>query len=179
MFTCIRCMLTLDDGKRSEEHVFPESIGGSLTLTELCKACNDEWGHSVDVHLVEHLYCQIARFHHQLPGKSGDIPNPFKEGRLAADLTMRMVTGIAPDGSTPPIFQPRVRRVRRCGLRTSRSCPSQGVDTRSGGESGCMDSPRPPRLTAARRRPTSLRFLAGFLPGPTGGESRGGGDGRE
>ena len=39
--------------KRSEEHIIPESLFGSIISTDVCKSCNDNFGHSVDTALLK------------------------------------------------------------------------------------------------------------------------------
>lgn len=101
-------MQRFDDADRSEEHVFPDSLGGTLKLFDLCVPCNSLWGRTVDAHLVNHHLCAIARFRHQIAGKSGTIPNPFREATLTADPNQRMLTGISIDGPSPPVFLEKV-----------------------------------------------------------------------
>ncbi|QFP71406.1 HNH endonuclease [Bacillus subtilis] len=75
---CIMCKR--DKENLSEEHVFPDAIGGTLVLFNVCKDCNDILGHSVDHHLTNHWLIQYQRSLLKIPGKSGTIPSPFKGG---------------------------------------------------------------------------------------------------
>jgi hypothetical protein len=81
MFRCILCRTPHDDSARTVEHVFPEAIGGTLTMTDMCKACNDMLGHSADVVLADHFLIKMDRRLFKLGGK-GNVPNPFARGTL-------------------------------------------------------------------------------------------------
>ena len=81
MFRCIFCRQDLDDSRRSIEHVFPEAIGGTLKLRDLCKPCNDLFGHSADVSLTDHFLIKMDRRFLRVNGK-GAAPNPFERGLL-------------------------------------------------------------------------------------------------
>lgn len=80
MFRCILCLRELADEDSSLEHVFPEALGGRLTLTELCRGCNSHLGSNVDSRLVNHSYIGWARKSLGLAGKTGRIPNPLGDG---------------------------------------------------------------------------------------------------
>ena len=56
MFKCIFCLNKFDDSKKTEEHVFPEAIGGSFSIFNLCKPCNDKLGANADSHLINNLF---------------------------------------------------------------------------------------------------------------------------
>jgi hypothetical protein len=71
--------------KGSEEHIFPDALGGLLIIKEVCKDCNDFLGRNVDSHLVNHFLMQLARFTYKLHGKKGKIPNPIGKGVLKDD----------------------------------------------------------------------------------------------
>ncbi|HDX9652519.1 TPA: HNH endonuclease [Bacillus wiedmannii] len=77
---CIFCLNDFDKG--SEEHVFPDSLGGKVVIYDVCKRCNDKLGSEVDSYLVNNPFMEFARFTKKLSGKNGHIPNPIDEGRL-------------------------------------------------------------------------------------------------
>jgi HNH endonuclease len=81
MFRCIFCCDKYDEARRTVEHVFPEAIGGTLTLRDMCKPCNDFLGHSADVALTDHFLVKQDRQRFKLEGK-GKSPNPFARGQL-------------------------------------------------------------------------------------------------
>jgi hypothetical protein len=78
-------MNDFDDSLRTLEHVFPESIGGTITINDLCKDCNDHLGSNVDSSMVNNWFIDCKRFLLKLPGKDGRIPNPFENLVLASD----------------------------------------------------------------------------------------------
>ena len=72
----------MEESLRSVEHVFPDAIGGSLTLADMCKSCNNHLGDSADVHLTDHVLIKFDRQRFNLAGKGGAVPNPFERGTL-------------------------------------------------------------------------------------------------
>ncbi|MEH7143150.1 HNH endonuclease [Priestia megaterium] len=80
---CIFCMKEMEKG--SEEHIFPDSLGGLLVIYNVCKRCNDKLGQKVDSHLVNHQLMQFSRLTKKLKGKKGKIPNPLGRGHLQND----------------------------------------------------------------------------------------------
>ncbi len=99
MFTCILCKQGFHDDNATEEHIFPESLGGTLTLREVCVRCNSHLGRTADGYLVDHPYMQWSRRRFKLAGKSGRIPNPLENGNVAGDPARR-VRWKAEGGST-------------------------------------------------------------------------------
>ncbi|WP_298911357.1 HNH endonuclease [uncultured Nostoc sp.] len=79
---CIICKKDKPHDKFTEEHIFPDSIGGNIILDCVCKECNDFLGHSVDSNLVNHVFVQFNRLALKIAGKSGKIPNPLAEGYI-------------------------------------------------------------------------------------------------
>jgi HNH endonuclease len=77
---CIFCLKEIEKG--SDEHIFPDALGGLLIIKEVCKPCNDFLGQKVDSHLVNHFLMQLARLVYKLQGKKGKIPNPIGKGVL-------------------------------------------------------------------------------------------------
>lgn len=106
---CIICLTEKSDQEMSREHVFPDSIGGSLTNRRVCKACNSYLGSKVDVHLTDHVLIQGKRAILGISGKSGNIPNPIKKGTLADNPSQRVDYVIRKDGSFSHVYlHPRV-----------------------------------------------------------------------
>ena len=68
----------------SVEHVFPDAIGGTLIINNVCKCCNDYLGREVDCKLTDHFLTKLARYTYKIPNKQGEIPNPFGLGRKKA-----------------------------------------------------------------------------------------------
>jgi len=96
---CIFCGKKYDKSEYTDEHVFPDAIGGLLVLRDkVCKPCNDKLGHSVDTHLVNHGLVSFERLLYGLKGKSGKVPNPFEKGILADDPTQQIRYELTDDG---------------------------------------------------------------------------------
>jgi hypothetical protein len=74
-----KCVLCLAAKLLTEEHIFPEGIGGSLTADILCKDCNSNLGHKVDAPYLEQPHVQLARNALGVSGKRDHIPQPFSE----------------------------------------------------------------------------------------------------
>lgn len=90
MFKCILCLNDFDDSLKTEEHVFPESIGGTIKIWDLCKGCNDHLGEFVDSPLVNNWMIASQRLILKLPGKKGEIPNPLENGILSSDPSQKV-----------------------------------------------------------------------------------------
>jgi len=106
---CIICLTEKSDQEMSREHVFPDSIGGSLTNQRVCKVCNSHLGSKVDVHLTDHFLIQGKRAILGISGKSGNIPNPIKRGILTDDPSQRVDYVTRKDGSFSHAYlHPRV-----------------------------------------------------------------------
>lgn len=80
MFRCILCLNTFDDTDASNEHVFPEAIGGILMLRDMCVPCNSHLGEKIDAPLVNHRYMQWSRRNLKLVTRAGRVPNPLERG---------------------------------------------------------------------------------------------------
>ncbi|WP_126247824.1 HNH endonuclease [Chitinophaga rhizosphaerae] len=61
MMICYNCNTRLEPGTLSEEHIFPQAIGGRLTsLTLLCKKCNEHYGATIDANLAKSFEFFVA-----------------------------------------------------------------------------------------------------------------------
>lgn len=80
-FICIICREEKIYTLRSDEHVIPDSLNGYYHIYNVCKTCNSNMGASVDGVFLNHKLTQLYRYVEQIKGKSGSIPNPFKEVR--------------------------------------------------------------------------------------------------
>lgn len=117
---CIICLKSNPEGGFSEEHIFPESLGGNLTTRQVCKPCNDYLGHSVDAPLVNHTLIAIARMRLGLAGKTGRVPNPFSNATLREQPDRKVRFQFAPHQSAPQKIYayPSVKRADRDGVGT-------------------------------------------------------------
>lgn len=68
------CIFCLNERPGSEEHIFPRSIGGTLTINRICKPCNSVLGSRVDVALSDNFLVRAHRARLNLTGNSGKIP---------------------------------------------------------------------------------------------------------
>ena len=48
MKRCIICKKIKNSNDFNKEHIIPESIGGSLTIDNVCKDCNSKLGKEID-----------------------------------------------------------------------------------------------------------------------------------
>lgn len=74
----------------SKEHIFPESIGGTITTNQVCKLCNNYLGSNVDKFLTDNFFVASERLLHKLKGKKGNLPNPLKDGVLSEDNSKKI-----------------------------------------------------------------------------------------
>lgn len=52
MKKCIICNEIKEDAEFNKEHVIPELIGGSLTIDNVCKTCNNKLGNEIDSKII-------------------------------------------------------------------------------------------------------------------------------
>jgi HNH endonuclease len=100
----VRCLICLKHKPREEftlEHIFPESVGGTLTTRQVCKPCNDRLGHSVDCTVTDHALVQLARMALGIAGKTGHIPNPLERGYLGDNPQHKVSLRADPVGGGP------------------------------------------------------------------------------
>lgn len=93
---CIFCLNEFEKG--SEEHVFPDSLGGNFKIYNVCKGCNEKLGSNVDDKLANNILSQLHRLVKKIPGKKGVIPNPFKYGHLKGDPDHKLHYNLSKDG---------------------------------------------------------------------------------
>jgi hypothetical protein len=87
---CIFCLNPDPPSGFSDEHVFPEAVGGTLVVRFVCKECNSRLGHSVDTTVTNHTLIGIARKALGIAGKSGSIPNPLERAVMEADSSHKV-----------------------------------------------------------------------------------------
>lgn len=98
-FKCIICRTLKSSNERSDEHVIPDALNGYYHIFNVCKICNSNMGNSVDNFLINHKLTELYRFSEKISGKSGKIPNPFKEtDRLVGDSEVKIRTEISKTG---------------------------------------------------------------------------------
>ncbi|MGG0656448.1 HNH endonuclease [Rummeliibacillus pycnus] len=99
---CIIC--EKDKDKLTEEHIFPDSIGGTLTQYNVCKTCNDLLGHNVDHHLVDHELIQFERHQLNIRGKSGKLPNPLEKGVIDNERQQKVLYRFDYEGKPKELY---------------------------------------------------------------------------
>ncbi|EDN67545.1 conserved hypothetical protein [Beggiatoa sp. PS] len=80
MKECIICRKL--KSKFSDEHVIPDSLNGYYHIHTVCTDCNNHLGSAIDCTITNHKLAEFYRFIHKIKGKSGKIPNPFKNTNL-------------------------------------------------------------------------------------------------
>ena len=67
---CIICQQEKEKSEFSDEHLFPDSIGGRLVLKDaVCIDCNSRYGHGADSDLVNHELIKLIRLAYQIKGR--------------------------------------------------------------------------------------------------------------
>lgn len=82
---CIFCTELKEVVEFNEEHVFPEGIGGHLTINRVCTECNSKLGSKVDHHLTNHYFIEVFRKENGILGKTGKLPPVYTHGVLTDD----------------------------------------------------------------------------------------------
>lgn len=112
-FICIICREIKSYTERSDEHVIPDSLNGYYHIFNVCLRCNADMGTNVDSKLLDYKLTELYRFSEKIKGKSGKIPNPFREihslkdepdQKVRADIINgEIVTKFLPYSSKPEI----------------------------------------------------------------------------
>lgn len=108
---CIICKK--EKNNLSQEHIFPESIGGSLTINSVCKSCNDKLGRNVDSHLVNHKFIEFVRSDLEIAGKKGEIPNPLKKGILSDEPNQKVYIDLTDSNTSELYCVPNINKNKR------------------------------------------------------------------
>lgn len=102
---CIFCLNDKQIAEFSEEHIFPEAIGGKIVLPDaVCTKCNSTLGTSIDVGLTDHELIAMKRYQFLIAGKRGRIPNPFDSGILNQGKPQQVRTEIDKNGKISRIY---------------------------------------------------------------------------
>lgn len=112
---CIACLAPFDStasGRRSEAHIVPESLGGRISVTCLCRGCNSAMGSGFEDELpfdptmraeIERFAGDIPVFKRQLTkaGRTyvGKSPRGVMTMKRQSDGSFRAVDTAQPDGS--------------------------------------------------------------------------------
>ena len=124
----MRCIFCLKEREPTEEHVFPEAIGGTRTIYRVCKPCNDFLGAKVDVLLTDHKAILLKRAEFGMGERSGRDIDPwrrvFGDGSLASNPELKIHLAVNPEtGRMEP-------RMRSSSTRIEHDDGSEAVQTR-------------------------------------------------
>lgn len=73
------CIFCLNEKPPSEEHVFPDVIGGALTIDRVCKECNSLLNERADRDLIQHPFVRMRRALLRIPDRRGNVLDPFAD----------------------------------------------------------------------------------------------------
>lgn len=85
MKKCIICRELKSEDKFNEEHIIEDSLGGKIKIYDVCKECNSKLGTKIDACLTNNFISELYRYDFKIKGKSGNLPNPFKQGTLVGE----------------------------------------------------------------------------------------------
>lgn len=80
-----KCIFCLEEKPLTIEHVFPESIGGRLTIPFVCNDCNSKLGTAVDGKFQKVLPIELSRQTYGITGKKGRLPDVFSGDWIVED----------------------------------------------------------------------------------------------
>ena len=111
----MRCFFCLEERPSSVEHVFPEAIGGTLTIDRVCTPCNSFLGTNVDVRLTDHPNILVKRQQFGMTTAGGKPVDAFRklffQGTLASDPEKRIQLTTDPTtGTVVPKMMYHARR---------------------------------------------------------------------
>jgi hypothetical protein len=72
------CIFCGEERTPSLEHVLPRAIGGTITTTRVCTACNSAFGSRIDAALSDFMPIRSRRAQLKLAGHSGVVPDWFE-----------------------------------------------------------------------------------------------------
>lgn len=112
---CIFCDKSFVPGKDGE-HIIPESIGGSLTIKEVCPACNSNLNQRFEQKFKDDFIVELGRYQNNIRGKrkNDKPPFPFRgfvdtdisaEGQLDDNFTPSLKTDIQFSKTAEDTFQ--------------------------------------------------------------------------
>ena len=92
MFLCTYCLDHKADSQRSEEHVIPAALGGTWTVMDICKSCQ-EWANvEIDQPFNQSLWVLEQRRRHRVPDRYGKVPDAPRVEASVADGRKAFVT---------------------------------------------------------------------------------------
>lgn len=79
MKKCIICKKIKYDDEFNKEHIIPESIGGSLTIENVCKECNNKLGIEIDSKIVDDFLIKANIVGNEIKNKKNKEKVPFEK----------------------------------------------------------------------------------------------------
>lgn len=101
---CIVCIEPKPESAMSDEHVFPEAVGGTFVIRRVCRRCNGQLGHEIDHHLANDWFVFKERVRLGLAGKTGKIRSPVPETRFDDGTRVRLIASPDSDKIRPVII---------------------------------------------------------------------------
>jgi hypothetical protein len=90
------CIFCGSERTPSLEHVLPRAIGGTITTTRVCTACNSDFGSRIDSAVSNFMPIRSRRAQLKLAGHSGAVPDWFEmflgEGKMVGPDEHRVRT---------------------------------------------------------------------------------------
>lgn len=98
----MKCIFCLKECEPSDEHVFPDAIGGKLVIDRVCLPCNNWLGTHVDALLTDQALVLLKRALLKMRDSKGNVIDPwakvFQIGVLASDSEQKVK--LLPDATT-------------------------------------------------------------------------------
>lgn len=94
----MKCIFCLKEKNSSDEHIFPEAIGGHLIFYEVCSDCNKLLGRKVDHHLSNCFFIKAKKTILGLHDKNGEIPDIFGTVPMVDNPDIKIHTTISEIG---------------------------------------------------------------------------------
>ena len=107
------CIICGFKKKLSEEHIFPESIGGNLTINNICIDCNNKMGRTIDCYLVDNPLVLKRMLNLQIKGKKNKIKTDFYNNALESSDGVKYKYSFDENGIPDRIIHPFVRNVTK------------------------------------------------------------------
>jgi hypothetical protein len=73
------CIFCLEESSPSQEHVFPDAIGGTLTINRVCRRCNDRVNQWADRDVIQHPFVRMRRALLKIPDRRGNVLDPLAD----------------------------------------------------------------------------------------------------
>ncbi len=82
---CIFCLEEITSENRSDEHIFPKSLGARWETDKVCSDCNSDIGSRIDSKLSDHPRIKLIRIKLGLETTHGELPKLAWKGTLSDD----------------------------------------------------------------------------------------------